>query len=234
MSYADLLIYGGEIVITAAVVFIAYRALRLRGVLVDRPYRTRALWAAIGGFSVVGFFGASLVDAEFPSTTVEGVLIQGAVWGFVFLVLYVWIATNIDVAISTDYFNRDALGWKGGGKFAAIGGILVAYIAASLPPWWIPTQYEGTGSTVIGLVFLAVSVYSAAVLAVTVRRIVDKSIRSYTKWVVISLVALFASIFTLGTGDVGNLFGGSLLLVWILCMNHSVTALAIRTRTLPT
>ena len=224
---------AGTIVLPVAAFFIAYRALSLRGVLVDRPYRTRALWTGIGGFSVVGFISAGFLTTAFPATNVEGVLIEAAAWGFAFLVLYGWIATNIDVAISADYFNRDALAWKGGGKIAAIAVLLISYVAASLPPWWIPSQYQGTGTTIITLLFLGVSVYSATVLAVTVRRIVDRSIRSYTKWVVISIVLLFGGIFTIGTSDLGDLLGVALFVGWIFSMNHSVTTLAIRTRTLP-
>jgi len=233
MSLGELLTDGGTIVLPAAAIFIAYRALSLRRVLVDRPYRTRALWTAIGGFSVVGFISAAYLDTAFPATTMEGVLIEGAAWGFAFLVLYGWIATNIDVALSADYFNRDALAWKSGGKIAAIVVILGTYIAASLPPWWIPPQYQGPGTTIITLLFLVVSVYSAVVLAATVRRIVDRSIKNYTKWVVISIVVLFGGIFTTGTNDLGDLLGVAFFVVWIFSMNHSVTTLAIRTRTLP-
>ena len=75
--------------------------------------------------------------------------------------------------------------------------------------------------------------YSAVVLAVTFRRIVDRSIKTYTKWVVISLVLLFAGIFSFGNGDLANLLTAALLVGWIFSMNHSVTTLAIRTRTLP-
>jgi len=232
MSLGDLLTEAGTIVLPAATVFIAYRALSLRGVLVDRPYRTRALWTAIGGFSVVGFIAAGFLDTAFPATTVEGVLVEAVGWGFAFLVLYGWIATNIDVAISADYFNRDALAWKSGGKIAAIAVILFSYVVASLPPWWIPSQFQDTGTTIITLLFLGASVYSAIVLAVTVRRIVDRSIRNYTKWVVISIVLLFGGIFTIGTNDLGDLLGVVLYVGWILSMNHSVTTLAIRTRTL--
>jgi len=232
MSLGDLLTEAGAIIAPAAAFFIAYRALSLRGVLVDRPYRSRALWTAIGGFSILGFVGAGFLDTAFPATTVEGVLVEAAAWGFAFLVLYGWIATNIDVAISADYFNRDALAWKSGGKMAAIAVIVISYVVASLPPWWIPSQYQDTGTTMITLLFLGVSVYSAIVLAITVRRIVDRSIKNYTKWVVISIVLLFGGIFTTGTSDLGDLLGVALFVGWIFSMNHSVTTLAIRTRTL--
>jgi len=233
VSLGDLVQYGEAAVVTAGAVFIAYRAMSLRRVLVDRPYRTRALWTAIGGFSLLGFTSAGYLDGLYPQTSVEGVIVEALAWGFTFLVLYGWVATNIEVAISADYFNRDALAWKSGGKIAAIVALLVSYIAASLPSWWIPPQYQDPGTTAITLIFLAVSVYSAIVLAVTVRRIVDRTIRNYTKWVVFSIVLLFGGIFTAGTSDLGDLLGGVLLIAWILSMNHSVTTLAIRTRTLP-
>ena len=234
MSLGDFVPYGEAMVVTAAAILIGYRSLSLRGVLVDRPYRTRALWTAIGAFSLVAFFGAGFLDAFYPATSVEGVIVEAIAWGFVFLVVYGWVATSIEVAISADYFNRDALSWKRGGKIATIAALLVSYIAASLPPWWIPPQYQDPGATAITLVFFGVSVYSAIVLAITVRRIVDRSIRNYTKWVLISIVLLFGGVFTTGTSELGDLLGVALSVAWILSMNHSVTTLAIRTRALPT
>jgi len=233
MSIGDILQDGGEIFIVLASIYIAYRGVKLRGVLVDPPYRRRALWAAIGAFTAIGFLSAALVDTVFPATNLEGVLVQGVTWGFVFLVLFGWVATNIDVALAADYFNRDVLAWRGGGRIAAIAVLVITYVAASLPPWWIPAADQGPGTTVITLAFLAVSAYSAAVLAVTVRRIVDRTIRNYTKWVVISIVLLFWGIFTTGTGDLGDLVGGVFLISWVFSMNHTVTTLAIRTRALP-
>ena len=240
MSLGDLLSYGSGALIVAGACFIAYRALRLRQALVDQPYRTRALWTAIGAFSLPAFLAAGALDAVFGQvpTTDVGVLVEAAVWGFVFLVVYGWIATNIDVAVVADYINRDPLGWAGGGKRVTIGVILIGYGTASLPSWWWPEQvYQAISSSVgngfITALFLAATVYSALVLAITVWRILDRRIRNYTKWVVASIVLLFVGVFTSGSGPLTDLLDLAIWVGGLYTMNHTVTALAIRTKILP-
>ncbi len=179
--------------------FVIYRALALRRVLVDSQYRTRALWTAIGASSVIVFLLAEYVDLIFGSrpTTIAGVLVEGIIWGFVFLPLYGWVVSNVDVAISADYFNRDALSWRKGGRIVTSLIILIAYLSASLPPWWMPKYLEsGAGSNIIFVMFVAVTLYPAAVLAITYRRINDKRIKIYTLWLVLSILSLLV-LFTL-------------------------------------
>ena len=94
----------------------------------------------MGGLSVVFFVTADYLDTVFGQTptTWEGVIVEAVIWGVAFLVLLGWIVTNTNVAISADYFNRDALGWKRGGWVIAIGVVLVGWVLASLPSWWLP------------------------------------------------------------------------------------------------
>jgi hypothetical protein len=178
---------------------------------------------------LVAFGLASYADSVFGDspTTAEGAIVEAVVWGFVFIPLYGWIANNIDVAISADYFNRDAIGWRRGGKVLAIVGVLGGYALASIPSWWLP---EVSSSLGLGLVdaFFAVAVsYSAAVLAITYFRIQDMRIRNYTKWVVLSFVGLFLMILV----PAGLLIVAAA--VWAGFMYLSAGALAIRTKTLP-
>ena len=215
----------------ASSAFIIYRALALRRALVDHQYRTRGLWTAIGASSVIVFLSAGYVDLVFGSTptTVAGVLAEGIIWGFVFLSLYGWIASNVDVAISADYFNRDALSWKKGGKIVTSLVVLIAYVAASLPPWWVPKYLEsGAGSNIIFAMFVAVVLYPALVITITYRRINDKRIKTYTLWVVLSILSLFV---LLATPDWVWIVPS---VAWALFMYRSVDSLAIKMRSLAT
>lgn len=231
MSPSDILVLVVTAVLLVSSLIIAYLAIRLRGALVDRPYRARALWTAIGAMSVVAFISAGYVDTIYGQvpTTAEGVLVEGAAWGFVFLALIGWIASNIDVALSADFFNRDPLRWKKGGEIAMIIIILSAYVSASLPSWWFPwISNSPFYQTLFNTGFSIVIVYSTSVLALTYFRIQDRRIKSYTKWVVLSITFLFFIIFAPG---------GLIVLpavAWIYSMYRSVGSLAIRTRTLPT
>jgi len=233
LSPNDLLIDLADLIFFAASVIVAFRALRLRPALVDRPYRSRALWTGIGALSIWGFGAASYVDGVFGETptTAEGVLAEAAIWGFTFLVLYGWILANIDVAITADYFNRDALSWKRGGKITAVVLVVVGYALASLPPWWLPSSFEsnGIGSDLVTALFILAAAYATLVLALVYRRIQDPRIRSYTLWMTLSFVCYFVGIFSLGSA-----VAVIPALAWAYTMNRSAGTLAIRTRTLPT
>jgi hypothetical protein len=219
------------VVFVLAAAFIVYLALSLRRVLVDGSYRARAFWTAIGGLSLVGFVAAAYVDTIFGNspTTSVGVLAEAAVWGFVFIALYGWIASNIDVAIGADFFNRDALGWRGGGKYATLGVIAFAYVFANIPSWWVPQIY-GTvwAQDLIELLFLIPTLYGSVVLALTYLRIRDLTIRTYTKWVVLSVLGVFVLIFASTLGPFVVIPG----FLVIYFMYRSVGSLAIRTRRL--
>jgi hypothetical protein len=232
MSPSDILVLGGTAAMLASAFVIVYMAIRLRRALVDRAYRTRAFWTAMGALSIVGFITAGYVDSVYGQTptTVEGVLVEAAAWGFTFLVLIGWIASNIDVALSADFFNRDPLRWKKGGKILMIAVILTAYITASIPPWWIPQLVANLDlfAATFNAVFAIVIIYSVAVLALTIIRIQDRRIKNYTMWVVLSIIFLFVTIFAPGVLVV---FPAA---AWIYSMFRSVGSLAIRTRTLPT
>jgi hypothetical protein len=238
MPLGDLLFDVIEVAIIAGVLFIAYRALRLGSALVDRPYRTRAFGTAIGALTIVGFVGAGYLDGVFGQTptTAEGVLVEAAAWGFSFIGLLFWVVTNNNVAINADYFNRDVLFWRSGGKWVTIGGVLIIYTLASLPPWWYPPQFYnnffvGNG---FNLVFFVAVAYAALVLVITFLRLKDRTIRTYTRWVLLSVVLMWASFFSLGPDIFGILLGGTLAVAYLYAMNHTVTVLAIRTKVLAT
>jgi hypothetical protein len=238
MSLADISAEALEIVLVAAVLFIVYRALKLSRALVDRQYRARAVGTGIGALTLVSFISASTVDGVFGNTptTVEGVLVEGAAWGFTFFGLLYWIVTNNDVAISSDYFNRDVLFWRAGGRWVTIGCVLAVWVIASLPPWWVPPQIQNSTvlSQIFNVLFGVPVAYAAIVLAITYRRLRDRNIRSYTKWALLSIVLMWA---TLGAGSSGGyvvLLAFAIGVAYIYSMNHTVTTLAIRTKTLPT
>ena len=223
-------------IVLAFAFYISFRALNLRRALVDPPYRDRALWTAMGALSAVFFVAAAYLDAIFGETpaTSEGVIVEAVIWGVAFLVLLGWVVTNTNVAISADYFNRDALGWKRGGWVAAIAVVLVGYGLAALPSWWLPQALEAVVGSVEGVLFFCAIGYATLVLVLTYFRIRDLRIKTYTKWVALSLASAFAYVFLLST-----VTGWPLdlviipALVWAYCMDKTFSTLAIRTRRLP-
>jgi hypothetical protein len=184
------------------------------------------------------FVIALYVDNVFGQTptTSEGVIVEAAIWGVAFLALLRWIVSNVNVSMSADYFNRDALGWKRGGWVAVIAVFLAGYVLASLPQWWLPKSLtSGLGNDLVSAAFFSVSGYAALVLALTYRRIRDMKIRAYTKWVVVSFVSMFAYVVfpNLGAAWLSNLIIVPAL-IWAYCIYQTVGSLAIRTSVLPT
>jgi hypothetical protein len=216
--------------------YVILRAANLRRVLVDRPYRSRALWTAIGGLAVVCFAVAGYLDDVFGQvpTTTEGVIVEAAIWGVAFLLLSGWIVSNINVAFTADYFNRDALLWKRGGWVVVLAAVFTGYALASLPSWWLPAPLvnSGLGTDVISVLFFCATGYCAIVLSLTYFRVQDKRIRTYTKWVVLSILSLFVYVAIPNNGASPYLavIAG---VVWAYSMFRSVSTLAIRTHTLP-
>jgi hypothetical protein len=209
-------------------------ALNLRRALVDRPYRARALWTAVGSLAVVSLIMAGVVDSIFGQVpnNLTAVVVEGAIWGFTFLGLFGWMVTNANVAIAADYFNRDALWWKRGGKVVSPVLLVVAYIFASLPPWWFPSgasaDFAGTvANLVITAIFVGSAFYAAAVLAITYRRINDLRVKNYTKWVVVSILSVLTLLFT------PEYLTIVVAIIWVFAMYRSIQSLAIKVKSLP-
>ncbi len=151
MSPSDLLTLLGSIAVTAASIFIMVKAFSLGRVLIDRPYKSRALWTGIGASALIFFLVAAYVTDIFGQnpTTVLGVVAEAAIWGCVFIVLYGWIASNVIVAIAADFLNRDALLWKAGLRVVVPVVFFTGYVLANIPPWWLPESYSTLGFDVV-------------------------------------------------------------------------------------
>ncbi len=210
-----------------AACFIASSALSLRRVLVDPPYRSRALWTAVGALGIVSILIAGYVDDIFgvPSSY-AAVVIEAIPWGFAFLGIYLWIVSNVNVAMGADFFNRDVLLWKRGGRIAAPVIIFVSYVLANLPPWWVPQADAGLLYDVVTALFAVVVVYGIAALSITYFRIMDRRIKTYTRWVALSA----ASIVLLGI--LPSEFTVVFAVAWFYFMYQVVRTLAIRSRNL--
>jgi hypothetical protein len=210
-----------------------YRTIRLRTALVDRIYRARALWTAVGALTVFSLLLAEYVDTVFGQTptTVTGVLVEDLFWGFSFIGLYLWMVSNIAVALSADFFNRDALMWRRAGRFITPLAVFATYILFSLPPWWVPQTLNtgGLASNILTSIVVAVVVYAAATMALISIRIKDRVTRSYTKWVALSILATLLIIAVSSSVPDAVVIP---VVIWVYCMYRTVGSLAIRTRTL--
>jgi len=224
--------WGTFIFTTSVSVLIVYRAASIRRALVDPLYRVRALWMAIAGVGLIGILVSTLIDGAAASgygilaNNNVAVAIEDVSWGLSFLALFGCVYSSVNVALASDYFHRDALRWTGGGKFVFAGTVLVGYSLASLPaPAAVSSSsIYGVVSNLIGIVFALATAYAAIVLLVTYRRIRDRAIRNYTKWLAVALGFVFAWI--VGP-DPYNFLA---FIVSALCLYRATGALVIRTR----
>jgi hypothetical protein len=185
----------------------------------------------IGGLSVVLLISATTVDnITAPGTgiaTTWGALVaQDIVWGGFFFSLIGWTVSNTDVAVQADFFHRDAISWKRGGRIAAIILILSGYVLASLPSWLLPQTNLSVFQLLFGTIVIGPALYTTLVLGFTYFRIKDNRIKTYTKWVglsILSLVLLFLPY------DFALVIAG---FVMVFCMYRAVGALSIRTHSL--
>jgi hypothetical protein len=234
MSPSDILELAAGVMVTAWAGFIVYRAMRLRTALVDRIYRARAFWTAVGALTVFSLILADYVDTVFGQTpnTITGVLVEDLFWGFTFIGLYLWIVSNITVALSADFFNRDALMWRKAGRFITPLAVFVTYFLFSLPPWWVPETLNNGGlvSNILTFIVVAVVVYAAATMALISIRIKDRVTKSFTKWVALSILA---TLLIISVSSAASALVVVPVVVWGYCVYRSVGSLAIRTRTLP-
>jgi hypothetical protein len=232
MSPNDLLSLIGVAGLFVATAFIMFKALSVRKVLVDATYRSRALWTAIGASSLVLLVIAGYVSSVDSGTTVTAILAGATIWGLVFLALYGWIYSNVNVAIGADFFNRDVLFWKRGLRVIAPVLIIFGYVVDNFPygPGSIP---DYLGNILVGIstwLFYIIIAYSAAILIITYRRIADRRIKRYTLLVAWSILSLFVLVLVS--------FSSVLLVVaaiaWIYFMYSTADSLTIKTRNLST
>jgi len=232
MSIGDLVYLVIDLFVSFAALYIAVRALSLRRALVDRPYRSRALWSAMGAIAIIAIIATGPINAVFGNgTDVISLLIVSGVYGVFFLGLFGWIIVNNDVTIAADFLNRDALSWRKAGRTFSIVVWTATYVIINLPPWWFPASADSFmnffGNVVSTFIFFGIAGYGAVVLYISYRRISDLRIRTYTRWVVLSFVFTILAIAL-------SFFNSSFVLgiPLIYCMYRSVESLAIRTRKL--
>jgi hypothetical protein len=165
-----------NVVITAILVLGIYRALQMRRAFVNPAFRSRATWSVFLMLVILmGFLGSYI---PVPSS---GVL---SIFGFLpFIVLLLLIFAYADksvlVAIETDFFHRDTLGWRRVRWPVAL--VFVASLSAAIifgnPPAGAPF-WEFVVGYVLWLVATAgVLSYLTAALIVGARRSSDRALR---------------------------------------------------------
>ncbi|HYB76049.1 MAG TPA: hypothetical protein VEC08_03725, partial [Nitrososphaerales archaeon] len=196
---------------TALVVLGVWRSAQMAHAFVDRVYKSKALWMAALLSSILlseltGFI-------QFPSTALGSLLVISPLV-LVIIVSYAFVDRTILVAMRSDFFHRDVIGWMKVRLpgFVLMAGALCLIVADSVfvpsnaptPPLWSTVAFD-----VFVVVVPLVLGYAAVVVVLSARRTADRTLKRHILFLGVSL-ACFAAIlalFALPSTDLYDLVG---------------------------
>jgi hypothetical protein len=162
-------------VVIIAILFVGiYRASQIRRAFVNSAYRSRATWSAFLMLIILIVMVANYVP--FPSS---GILSTVGALPFIALLLaiFAYAERSAIVAMETDFFHRNTLGWLRARWPAAI--VLVAFDAAdvALSPVAEPNALELALANLAFVAVIGVLAYATATLVIGARRSSDRTLR---------------------------------------------------------
>jgi hypothetical protein len=167
------------VAITTAILLLGmYRAIEMRRIFVNLAYRSRATWSSF--FMLIILIQQLSGLISFPSSGVLSV-IGSLPTGAFLLTMVAYADRSVLVAMETDFFHRNTLGWIRVRWpialvliFSLVGG--VASYTIAIPNAQSPLWYVVVGNTWF-VVVAAVLAYAAAALIVGARRSSDRNLR---------------------------------------------------------
>ena len=185
----------------------AWRSAQMARGFVDRVYRSKALWMAALLSSILISELTGFV--QFPSTALGSLLVISPLV-LVIIVSYGLVDRTILVAMRSDFFHRDALGWTKVRLpgFVLVAGALCLIVADSAlvpsgttaPPLWSTVAFD-----IFVVVVPLVLGYAAIAIVVSARRTADKTLKKHILFLGLSL-ACFATILALFASPGTDLF----------------------------
>lgn len=106
-------LYGTAVFIAIMGLATTYSSLAMRRTLIDRTYRSRAMWTGLlaAGMVALMFTDSVTYSPLFPNPTFLQLLPHDAVLVAVVVILAAWIDSTIRIAIDQDYYHRNTLSW---------------------------------------------------------------------------------------------------------------------------
>ena len=184
---------AANVIVMAILIVGIYRALQMRGAFVNPAFRSRATWSVFLMLVILMLFLSNYVPI--PSS---GVLSYIGALPFIALlsVVFAYADRSVLVAIETDFFHRDTLGWRRARwplAFVLVvglgGGIVLGNPPPGAPFWEVEV---GFASFLVGAA--GVLSYCTAALIVGARRSSDRALR---KSILLFGVALSTLVFSL-------------------------------------
>ena len=172
-----------------------YRAVEMRRVLVNPVYRSRATWSAFLMLVILIQLLSNFVS--FPNSGVVSVI--GALPTYALLLTIVAFADrSVLVAMATDFFHRDTLGWLRV-RWPAALVLLSSVVAITITfviiiPSAQPSFWEGVIGVLWFVVVAAVLAYVSSALIVGAMRSSDRNLRRSVLFLGLAISTLVLSI----------------------------------------
>ena len=183
-------------VVTVGILLVGiYRALEMRRAFVRGPYKSRATWSTLLMLVIIPTQLETIVSV--PNTGLLSLL------GFIpfialVLVIYAYADRSVLVAIETDFFHRDTLGWLRVRRPLAI--YIICFLAAEVVGGVVLTPAEQNsllGDILNDLFYVSLAPilgYATAALIVGARRSADRTLRRSILLLGLALSTLVVSI----------------------------------------
>jgi hypothetical protein len=208
-----------------------WRSAQMARGFVDRVYKSKALWMAALTSSILISELSSFI--QFPPT-LFGSLLATSPLILVIMVTYAFVDRTILVAMRSDFFHRDVIGWM---KIRLPGFILVAgaVCLAAADSALVPSETSATPfwSIVAFDIFVVVVPlvlgYAAIAVVVSARRTADRTLKRHILLLGLSL-ACFAAILALFASpstDLFNFLGDALNVGSLYLLYRAVMSLTL-------
>jgi len=195
VDLVDAISVGATVVTVAILVLGIYRALEMRGGFGNSAYRSRATWSAFLMLIILILMVTNFIN--FPSSGILSFLGALPFLALIFTI-FAYADGSVRVAMETDFFHRDTLGWSRMRwpamvvlvffVIGAFGGTAVSNLTAQ-EQYWV--------DNVVNLFFFAVAAiiaYSAAALILGARRSSDRTLRRSILFLGLALCTLVVSL----------------------------------------
>jgi hypothetical protein len=183
-----------------------FRSVQMERAFVDRVYKSKALWSAALMVSILLSTVSTLVPIP---TTGFWSLIGALPLLLVVVVSYAFVDRTILVAVRSDFFHRNVIGWmkfRVPGYFLVFAGALAGILAGTLVSNASATPLWATLASDAFIIVVPLTLgYAAVAVVVSARRTADRTLKRHILLLGISL-ACFAAILALFAAPTTDFF----------------------------
>jgi hypothetical protein len=204
---------GAELAILVILVIsgmAAYYALNLSKLLVGGVEKSRARWTAVLSLLLI-----ILVISVFALGAIEIVVVAAAL----LLTIAGWMDSTIRVAIEQDYFHRNTLHWRTLRPLYWVGFSLTFILAPLIVVFGLAKVAPHLASSFLN-VFLTLPsfAYGSITLFVSGQRTRDRKMKSYLRWLAVSVLSILAFGLVLTTYNLNDLVP----YLFLILMSYSI------------